>query len=105
MIPQDNGQPVDELPILAGLTHISMAQQQVVDNLWKMVGHCGGCRKIIRPQDAKLVAGTINSSNCAIEKFRNTVGIIVYCADCAGAIDALLKNLRPQIKPALVDVS
>ena len=86
--------------VLSGITHISMAQQQVVDFLWKTDGLCCGCRRIIRAQDAKLCVGSINSSHCTIEKMRNTVGILVYCATCAGVIDALMKSLRPKAEAA-----
>ena len=84
------------LPKLAGLTHLSDPQIQVIDHLWRMTGVCCACHSPLEERNAKMALGVINTRYCAIPTVRNTLGISLYCGRCAEAINALLKNLEPK---------
>lgn len=80
---------------LAGITHISQAQQQVVEHLWRMTGECCGCGSILTEKSPKSCMGTINTSYSVIPEVRNTIGISLYCGPCTHKLSALIRQLRP----------
>jgi bacterioferritin-associated ferredoxin len=84
-----------ELKRLAGITHISQAQEKVVDHLWRMTGECaGGCGTILTESSPKSCMGTINTRHCVIQQVRNTIGISLYCGSCTEKLSALIRQFR-----------
>ena len=80
---------------LAGLSHLSDSQIQVIDHLWRMTGVCCACERPLEESNAKMAMGVINTRYCAIPAVRNTIGISLYCARCTEAINNLLRSLKP----------
>lgn len=87
-----NSEPVK---VLAGLTHMNAAQENVVSHLWRMTGPCAGCHRELTERSPKMALAVVNSKFCAISKFANTIGISLYCGRCTQAINELLKMLKP----------